>query len=501
MSEKWDRYFLRSDTLDAMPFDSATLTPMPHQLTGADFLARRGFALLADEPGLGKTATAILGADKCGARKVLVVCPAVVRQHWAREFERWASKASACSTETTTGERSEPADEGQGRTWQKTEREVTVCEGFLDFVPGPGVTIVSHATLADEDVPGRKQKPGVGKSMKNLRLGAPYDLIVIDEVHSFRAYDAIRTTSLLAPDMLWSWATRVWCLSGTPMVNSPADLWPLAYGPMRMQVSWWDWGNRFADPISNGTGGFRFSGLKNAEELASVLRPHVLRRTLEGLGIKLPGLTIADARIDLPAGVMQRVMADLEGWTAARLLQALEEKDELHDSALARVRKALGLAKVADAVAAADGILRGGDGPVVVFFQHTSVREELFAELRGRLGWKTSWIDGKVSKAQLAAAEGWFQSGRLDCLLVQTDAGGVGISLTRANRVVVAELPWTAVGLWQAVKRCHRITQTRAVLAEVLRAKGCWLEDALGAAIAKKHRASEHLLSLLETRA
>ena len=85
-------------------------------------------------------------------------------------------------------------------------------------------------------------------------------------------------------------------------------------------------------------------------------------------------------------------------------------------------------------------------------------------------------------------------------LLVQTDAGGVGLTLTRADKAVVAELPWTAVGMWQAVKRVHRITQTREVRADVLRASGCWLEQSLASAVSRKHAASERLLTLLESR-
>ena len=456
-----------------MPFDGNIPVPriMPHQETGADFLAARGFALLADDMGLGKTVTAIHAADLCSARKILVACPGAVRPHWAREFTKW----------------------------QRIDRPVVIADGFLDFVPGDGVTIVSHACLAD--APNPRSKRNVGKSFPNLQAGAPYDVIVIDESHVFRAYDAIRTRNLWspAPAGLWAWTHRIWCLSGTPMVNSPADLWPLAYGPLRMQVAWWDWGMRFADQKVDASGVIKFTGLKNAHELADILRPHVLRRTLSGLGIDLPSLTVSEQRLPIDPDTLTRVMAALEGWNPQRLAAALEEKDELHDSALASVRRALGLAK-ADAIAAhVDDILQHKNGPVVVFFQHTAVRERLYAALSARCGWKVSWIDGKITPSQLGAAEQWFQAGRLDVLLVQTDAGGVGLTLHRANRVVNAELPWTSVALWQSIKRIYRIGQTRACLAEVVRAQGVWLEDALASAVQRKHVASQTLLSMLET--
>jgi SWI/SNF-related matrix-associated actin-dependent regulator 1 of chromatin subfamily A len=454
-----------------MPFDGTVRRPkaMPHQITGAAFLAARGFALLADEPGLGKTATAIVAADLCGARKILVACPGAVRAHWAREFA----------------------------LWQDIDRPIRIADGFLDFVPGDGVTIVSHATLAD--MPNPRSKRDIGKSFPNLQAGAPYDVIIVDESHVFRAYDAIRTRNLWspAPAGLWAWTHRIWCLSGTPMVNSPADFWPIAYGPLRMQIPWWDWGIRFADQKVDASGVIKFTGLKNADELAGILRPHVLRRTLAGLGIQLPSLTISEQRMPIASEALSRALAGLEGWNPQRLAAALEDKDELHDTALASVRRALGMAKADGIAAHVDQIVRSGNGPVVVFFQHTAVRDRLFAALSP--SWKVSWIDGKITPAQLGAAESWFQDGRLDVLLVQTDAGGIGLSLVRGNRCVVAELPWTSVGLWQAIKRIHRLKQTRACLAEVVRAQGCWLEDALSSAINRKHLASQSLLSLLES--
>jgi hypothetical protein len=53
--------------------------PIPlldYQIEGAEFLASRERAGLFDEPGVGKTATAIGALDRVGARRVIVVAPA-----------------------------------------------------------------------------------------------------------------------------------------------------------------------------------------------------------------------------------------------------------------------------------------------------------------------------------------------------------------------------------------------------------------------------------------
>lgn len=446
---------------------------LPHQETGSDFLAKRGFALLCDDAGLGKTFTTIMACDKVKARKILVVCPAVVRMHWADEFIRW----------------------------QTIDRDVNVMEGFLTHPPlADEVTVVSHACLADVSASAKsKTKRETGKSLAMLKAGAPYDVIIVDESHQFSVWDAQRTRTLMAPapEGLWSWGRHFWCLTGTPIVNSAGDLWPYLFGPLRSQETWWSFCNRFAE-MKPSYAGLVPRGVKDAFGLAAVFRPHMIRRTIESVGIRLPSLAIEHVKLRVDPNALRLAMADLENWTPSRLRTALEEQDELRDSAIARVRHVLGMAK-ADAVAAhVEGLLKANAGPVVAFFQHTDVRERMFARLR-EAGRTVSWIDGKVTRPQLAAARDWHQAGRLDALLVQTQAGGIGLTLTRGCRVVVAELPWTSVALWQAIKRVHRIGQTKAVTAEVLRVDGCWLEDVLASVVAKKQKAAQEVLSLLTT--
>ena len=291
---------------------------------------------------------------------------------------------------------------------------------------------------------------------------------------------------------------RFYGLSGTPMVNSAADLWPLAFGPLRLNIDWWDWCLRFTE-IRQGFDGPTPTGILNAGDLAEILRPFLLRRTLSGIGIELPSLDYQSYAQAIPSTAMASIMAGLENWTPVRLAAALNLNDDLHDSAIARVRKVLGIAKAPGIAAHVHNLLVDNAGPLVVFFQHTDVRKYLFETLR-TAGHSVSWIDGTISRSQLGAAEEWFQAGQLDVLLVQTDAGGMGITLHRAHRCVIAEMPWTSVSLQQAVKRIHRIGQTRPCQADIVRAEGCWLDDVLASVVSRKHRATEQLFSLLESR-
>ena len=85
----------------ALPAPTARFTPaglelMPHQgqLVAAAAAGHRTF-LLADEPGLGKTAQALLAAEAANAYPLLVVVPNVVKTNWAREAARWTPRRPA----------------------------------------------------------------------------------------------------------------------------------------------------------------------------------------------------------------------------------------------------------------------------------------------------------------------------------------------------------------------------------------------------------------------
>lgn len=440
-----------------------------HQDTADVFLSERRVALLADEPGLGKTRSSIKAADRIGAERILVTCPGAVRQHWGAEFERWSTRP----------------------------RKLTVVEGFVRAPPGDGVTVVSHAALSDAPTP--RSRSGRGGSIANLTSGARYDLIVVDEGAEFRQFQSQRTRTLFSGDGLATRADRLWSLSGTPVVNSAADLYPFVFGGIGSRVSWEDFCNHYCDMVPDAYVGVKPVGIRNAEELADGLRPYVIRRTIASLGIKLPPLTVASVPLfGVDPTAINRAMADLEGWTPDRLVVALEQQDDLRDSALARVRRALGVAKAPAVADYVESILVSRDGPVVVFFQHTDVRRIVYAALAAA-GRRCSWLDGTVTRAQLKAAMTWFQAGRIDVLLVQTQAGGQGLTLTRSHRAVVAELPWTSTALFQAIKRIHRISQTLACIADVLQAPGCWLDGVMGRVVETKRRVSDDFLDRLTT--
>ena len=102
-----------------LPFPTSRFTPaglelMPHQgqLVAAAAAGHRTF-LLADEPGLGKTAQALLAAEAANAYPLLVVVPNVVKTNWARE---------AALLDTAPPGHRRPGQRGQGRRLRRHRR-------------------------------------------------------------------------------------------------------------------------------------------------------------------------------------------------------------------------------------------------------------------------------------------------------------------------------------------------------------------------------------------
>jgi SNF2 family DNA or RNA helicase len=80
--------------LESLPDGEGDQDLFPHQRAGVKFLSTAKRALLADEPGLGKTAQAIRALKNLQSQgedvfPALIVCPNTLKKNWAREFKKW----------------------------------------------------------------------------------------------------------------------------------------------------------------------------------------------------------------------------------------------------------------------------------------------------------------------------------------------------------------------------------------------------------------------------
>lgn len=123
---------------------------------------------------------------------------------------------------------------------------------------------------------------------------------------------------------------------------------------------------------------------------------------------------------------------------------------------LGKLRKAASIAKIESAIEMASDILEQGD-QVVIFTEFLATAKELHERLGGEL------LIGDTAVSDRQSLVDRFQAGQSKVFISTSRAGGVGITLTAAQTVIMVDRPWTSGDAMQCEDRCHRIGQKNNV--------------------------------------
>jgi SNF2 family DNA or RNA helicase len=82
---------------------------------------------------------------------------------------------------------------------------------------------------------------------------------------------------------------------------------------------------------------------------------------------------------------------------------------------------------------------------------------ELLSAAMTKAGIRHGLITGAQSEDERQQAIDDFQSGKIKWILFTAQAGGVGVTLTAARRLIMLQRPWSLVDYKQALDRVHRI--------------------------------------------
>lgn len=406
-----------------------------YQDQGADWLASRDRALLADEMGLGKSAQVIAACDRLALSRVLVVCPASARVHWAREFERWSFFSPAV-------------------------RPVFAGDDALS--PAAGVVVCSYDYAS--------------AFTDRLRHLAPWDLLVLDECHMLKGIDTRRTRAVLGRDGLVRYAARVWALSGTPVPNHPGELWPLLYTFGGTSLPYEAYVERYCTGYFNAHG-FQVSGAKRDRlpELTEALGRLALRRRKADVLRELPPISFSDVTVTAgavdverlrPTSVAQEEFLARLNEERGRVARHLDRQDlaglEALACSVATLRRFTGLQKVAPVIQLVrEELALHLYDKLVIFAVHRDVIELLSVGLRN---FQPAVLDGSARATERQDAVDRFRSDAgCRVFIGNILAAGTAINLTAAHHVLFAELDWVPGNNQQAAMRSHRIGQTSAV--------------------------------------
>lgn len=427
----------------------------PFQAQGVHFLQVAERAILADEMGLGKTVQAVMAAATGTSGPVLVICTNSMKHTWAKEIEKWVGGTVQVV-------------EGSAAQRRKQLAEVESWNEPADWYIINWEALRLHSRLAPYGsiaLSDKERQPGA--------LNRPWGTVIMDEAHRMKDPRSKQTRAAWA---IAHGAKRRYALTGTPVANSPEDIWSIGHAiapeeyPSRTKFI-----DRYTRAGYNFWGGLEVYGLRSdtQEELFSFLDPRLLRRTKAEVLPELPPKIYSQRYVTL--GTKQRKIYDQlrdEAVTAldngvlvaagvlpvlTRLLQAAAASLEFDEAG------GVGLVAPSAKVEALLDVLDEAPGEALVVFSPSRRLVELAGQELEKKKISVGYITGSVAPKDRQEVVERFGSGAVQVVLATTGAGGEGITLTAARRLVFLNRPWSAVQSVQAEDRIHRIGQADAV--------------------------------------
>jgi SNF2 family DNA or RNA helicase len=406
---------------------------MPFQRAGVAYALERRRVFLADEQGLGKTIQALATVQADLAYPAVVICPASLKLNWLREIETWLP----------------------GRKAQVLSGRTTQDLGGADLV------VLNYEIAAAH--------------LDGLRGIAPRALI-LDESHYVKNPLAVRTKAVLelveglGPDAL-----RL-ALTGTPVVNRPAELAPQLRALDRLG----EYGT-----MSSFRRGYATPGSRR--KLHSRLRSSCfLRRRKADVLSQLPAKRRAVVPVPTTNGAEYRraeqnfirwlsEQADADG--SGRMAPAARAEALVKMTAL---RRLAARGKLDAALSWIEDFSESGER-LVVFAHHREIQAAVIERFDG-----CARVVGDDAMDEREANVRRFQSDDGPAICVcSLQVAAHGFTLTAAANVVFLELDWTPAKHDQAEDRLHRIGQAESVTAWYLLATET-IDERIAALLAEK---------------
>jgi len=445
----------------------------PHQRAGVKFLAVARRALLADEPGLGKTAQAIRALKELQDRgedvfPALIVCPNTLKKNWKREFERWWP---GVDVEVIKG--------------SATQRR-KIFEESADVYVINWESLRSHSRLSGygsialakcPECGGHDDRVSENRCEVHLRELNTIDFkaVIADEIHRSKEPKSKQTRALWAAT---GDADIRFALTGTPIANNVLDMWSILHW---LSPDEWPsktrWIDRMINTMMNAFGGMMVLGVKPhmEQEFYAAINPRMRRMLKQKVLPWLPEMMFERKDVEMSTkqkkaydqmrDLMIAELEDGESVTAPspltqtiRLLQFASSFAEMSVDETTGESKVTLIGPSCKVDAVMDDIKNGdfGDDSVAVCAVSRQLIDLLSAEMT-KEKIPHGLITGAQSEDERQQAVDDFQAGKIKWILFTAQAGGVGITLTAARRLIMLQRPWSLVDHKQALDRVHRI--------------------------------------------
>lgn len=445
--------------------------PHGYQERAKDFIMDHPAAGLFLDMGLGKTVITLsaiheLIYDRFEVSKVLVIAPLRVAQDtWSREVDKWDHL-----------------------------KDLTISK-----ILGPAESRI--AALWEDDVDiyviNRENVVWLVDILEENRIRWPFDMVVIDELSSFKSNQAKRFKALRKMRPM---IDRIVGLTGTPAANSLMDLWAELY--------LLDRGERLGRTITS----YRAEYFTPAYGSGSVVykwRPR--RGALETITKKIADITVsmvAEDYLDLPDLIESTISVELND-KARRAYESMErdcllpfEDDEVTAFDAAAVMSKLlqlsngfiydqdhGAREIHDAkMEALDELIEAADSPVLVYYIFTHDRDRILR----------AYPDARVLLSEQDIRD--WNNGQIPILVVHPASAGYGLNLQDGGHVMIwYGLPWSLEQYQQAVARLQRQGQRYPVMVYHILAAGT-VDEQVSKSLQTKDMTQNTLLTILKDR-
>ena len=484
----------------------------PHQVDYISFMQNNPHLVDADDMGLGKTLESSTGVEEFYLRHPshdrrrqprLIIAPNSMLGRWQEELLEWGVAPSFVVIPGKAPER---------------KRDRLLRDALDEAMKVGGYIGVNWEQVRAQKLPTGRSKPKYAWTLKQPLFGeVDWAAIIADEAHRAKNKDAQQTRGLWQVQ-----APLMQAATGTPILNSPDELWALLawlfpeqygeYSPHK--VGYNVFYESYVD-YAMGNFGKIITGVKNPDSLRFELRGRLVRRTKRQVLKDLPDKTRTIIPVELNSKqraqyqeVETQLLVELE--TAVQRALELQSKDDTsaaerdwaeHVIALAkaddykslvyvvknaaarmtRLRQVLespailgGVDDSAKMDAAVEIVLDHPEKPFVIFTKYkmaTTLLKQRLERGSKRLRDRVATFTGDTDPAERTRLVTQFQAGDIDVLIMTMESGGQGITLTRADTAIFLSQEWTPALNDQAEDRLHRIGQDNAVQILILQAR------------------------------
>lgn len=437
-------------------------TPHDYQRQATDYIVTHPQAAIFLGMGLGKTVITLsaiwhLLMDSFQARRVLVIAPLrVARDTWAAEASKW-DHLEGLTMAVALGSRQQRLDA---------------------LATGAMVTVINR-----ENIPWL---------VRTVGSQWPWDMVVIDELSSFKNHNAARFKALAS---VRKHITRIVGLTGTPAANGLEDLWAqfrLLDGGVRLGRYITHYRARWFEPDKrNATRIFSYKPKPGAEEeiYAAIGDMTLSMQTTDHL--TLPPLTVTPQEVTL--GPRER---DLYEQLVAQMVISLDGQTVDASNAAALSGKLLQLASGA--------VYAEGHEAVVVHERKLDALEDLIEAANGQSLLVAYWFRHDLERItarfptarELKTSQDFlaWNRGEIPLGLIHPASAGHGLNLQAGGHVLAwFSLTWSLELYQQTNARLYRQGQTQPVTIIHLTV-GNTLDQAVLAALADKDTTQTRLI-------